>query len=71
MVIKFRVFRTVRGTIWNLEKSFEIGEVGDTDFYIWFMGLGQYRARQWEISCASNTPLIVSGVVEEFDLGVT
>jgi hypothetical protein len=56
---------------WDLWKSFEIGEVGDTDFYVWFMGLGIYRARQWEVSCASNTPFIMSGVTEEFDLGAT
>lgn len=43
----------------------DMGQAGDSNFFVDLTQLGVYRARQWQISSSTNTPFIM-GNVEEF-----
>ncbi len=50
------------------EVSRDIGGAGDTDFCVDYHRMGQYRARQYEIVNAENTPFILGNAEENFDV---
>ena len=47
------------------EETISLGSAGESDFYVTFQANGQYRARQYELSCASDAQFIIGGIQED------
>lgn len=53
---------------WSKEYTLGQGSIGDFDQYLFLPSLGEYRARQWELTHSALGPITILGVEEDVEV---